>query len=98
MSLDSPALLEHMLRHSGAERVVYAGHTTWGHLDFPDEELYQERFGVMAQDPFVTIAAGVLDPAPVQGGELRVDDTVYEIRRVQAIEDGRLLRLWLGEP
>jgi hypothetical protein len=98
MTLETPSTIETQFRHTGGVEVEYSGKKTWGHLDYPDEDLFPERFGVMDDDPFVTIAAGILPTTPVQDAEIWVDGTLYTVRRPpKALNDGRELRIWLGD-
>ena len=62
------------------------------------EELFDERFGVQDEDPFITIAAGIFSSNPTKDAEIRVAGTLYTVRRPpKAMNDGRELRIWLGD-
>ena len=97
MALETPSSIEYTLRHTGGVTVEFSGESTWGHLDYPEEVLFPEDYGVQSTDPFITVAAGIFTTDPTTGDSITVDGTTWKVRSPpRAVNDGRELRIELG--
>ena len=97
MALQTAAQVESMIKVTGGDTVVFGGVTTYGHVDYSDEETLEGGEVVtIARVRTVLIATGILSSID-RGETIVVDGTTYVINDHRTESDGLETRLWLGD-
>lgn len=97
MALQTAAQIEAMIKATGGETVVFGGVTTYGHVDYLDEEVLEDgQLVTIARVRTVLIATGILSKFD-RGSTITVAGTRYVITDHRAESDGLETRLWLGD-
>ena len=96
MALQTPAQIEAMIKATGGETVVFGGVTTYGHVDYLDEEMLDGQLVTIGRVRTLLIATGILSSID-RGETIIVDGTTYKIIDHRAESDGLETRLWLGD-
>ena len=97
MALQTAAEVEAMIEDTGGDTVVFGGVTTYGHVDYVDEEILEGgELMTIGRVRSVLVATGILaniarDETIVVGG------TTYVITDHRVENDGAETRLWLGD-
>ncbi len=86
-----------MIKATGGDTVVFGGVTTYGHVDYGDEEILEEgQVATIARVRTVLIATGILSSID-RSETIVVDGTTYVITDHRTENDGLETRLWLGD-
>ena len=86
-----------MIKGQGGDTVVFGGVTTYGHVDYGDEETLEGgQLVTIARVRSVLVATGIL--AKIDRDEtIVVGGTTYVITDHRVENDGAETRLWLGD-
>ena len=97
MALQTAAEIEATIEATGGETVVFGGVTTYGHVDYGDEEALEDgQVMTIVRVRTVLVATGILSSVD-RGETIVVDGTTYVITDHRAEGDGLETRLWLGD-
>ena len=97
MALHSSAQIEAMIKATGGETVLFGGVTTYGHVDYLDEEVLEDgQLVTIARVRTLLIATGILSSID-RGETIVVDGTTYVITDHRTENDGLETRLSLGD-
>ena len=97
MALQTAAEVEAMIEDTGGDTVVFGGVTTYGHVDYVDEEILEDsQLVTIARARTVLIATGILSGID-RDETIVVDGTTYVITDHRVENDGAETRLWLGD-
>ena len=97
MALQTAAEVEAMIEDTGGDTVVFGGVTTYGHVDYVDEEILEGgELMTIGRVRSVLVATGIL-PNLDRGTTIVVDGTTYVITDHRVENDGAETRLWLGD-
>ncbi len=97
MPLWTAADIEDDIKLTGGDTVVFGGVTTYGHVDYLDEEVLEDgQLVTIARVRTVLIATGILSSID-RGETIVVDGTTYVITDHRTENDGLETRLSLGD-
>lgn len=92
MPLETPALLEAMIRDSDGVAVTYGADSTYGHFETADGRSFDPPvIGVVRH---VTVATGRIEN-PTQDSAITVDGISYTVRDHERVDGGALTRIYL---
>ena len=97
MTLQTAAEVEAMIEDTGGDTVVFGGVTTYGHVDYVDEEILEGgELATVVRVRTVLVATGIL-PNLDRDTTIVVGGTMYVITDHRVENDGAETRLWLGD-
>ena len=97
MALQTAAQVEAMIKATGGDSVVFGGVSTYGHVDYGDEEILEDgQLATIARVRTVLIATGILSSID-RGETIVVGGTTYVITDHRTESDGLETRLSLGD-